>query len=136
MLVGITPNGHFSFVSRFYGGRASDVYIVRESECLDLIEPYDTIMTDRGFPISENLMIRFSSLEIPPAAKANRQMTRSNVKQTKKVANLRIHVIRAINRVKDLKILLGTLPISSIPQADDIITICAALTNLLPDLIS
>ncbi|KAJ8030934.1 Protein ALP1-like [Holothuria leucospilota] len=136
VLVGITPNGQFSFVSRSYGGRASDVHIVRESGFLDLIEPYDTIMADRGFPIQEDLMLRFSSLEIPPAAKGNRQMTRSNVKQTKKVANLRIHVERAINRLKDFKILSGTLPISLIPQADDIITICAALTNLLPDLIS
>ena len=44
VLVAITPNGA---VSPAYGGRATDVHIVRDSRFLDLVEPYDEIMADR-----------------------------------------------------------------------------------------
>ncbi|XP_078662112.1 uncharacterized protein LOC144906066 [Branchiostoma floridae x Branchiostoma belcheri] len=135
LLVGITPNGHISFLSKAYGGRASDVFITRNSGFLDLVEPNDVIMADRGFPIQEDLLLRHATLEIPPAAQGKRQMTRSKVGQTKQVANLRIHVERAINRLKDFKILEGTFPITLLPAADDIVTVCAALVNLQPDLI-
>ncbi|KAI8484569.1 hypothetical protein Bbelb_376760 [Branchiostoma belcheri] len=105
ILIGITPNGHISFVSKTYGGRASDVFITRDSGFLELVEANDVIMADRGFPIQEDLLLRHATLEIPPAAQGNRQMTRDKVGKTKKVANLRIHVQRAINRIKDFKIL-------------------------------
>ena len=100
LLVGITPNGQISFLSRTYGGRASDVHITRESGFLDLVEPNDIIVADRGFPIQEDLILKYASLQIPPAAQGNRQMTGQKVKKTKKVANLRIHVERAIQRLK------------------------------------
>ncbi|XP_066263269.1 uncharacterized protein [Branchiostoma lanceolatum] len=135
VLVGITPNGHISFLSKAYGGRASDVFITRNSGFLELVEPNDIIMADRGFPIQEDLMRRNASLEMPPAAQGKRQMTRSKVQKTKTVANLRIHVERAINRLKVFKILEGTFPITLMPAADDIIRVCAALVNLQPDLI-
>lgn len=135
VLVGITPNGHISFLSKAYGGRASDVFITRKSGFLELIEPYDAIMADRGFPIQEDLLLRLATLWIPPAAQGKRQMTKSKLGQTKTVANLRIHVERAINRLKDFKILEGTFPITLLPVADDILTVCAALVNLQPDLI-
>lgn len=116
--------------------RASDVHIVRKSGFLSLIEPNDVLMADRGFPIQEDLMLHHATLEIPPAAQGNRQMTTSKVKKTKNVANLRIHVERAINRLKDFQIVDGTLPITLIPLADDILKVCAALVNLQPDLIN
>ena len=62
-------------------------------------------MADTGFPIQEDLMLHQAELEIPPAAQGNRQLTRNKVKKTKVVANLRIHVERAINRLKDFQIL-------------------------------
>ena len=39
VLVAITPNGAISWISSTYGGRTSDVYIVRSSGFLDLLEP-------------------------------------------------------------------------------------------------
>ncbi|XP_033101531.1 uncharacterized protein LOC117104792 [Anneissia japonica] len=111
VLVGITPNGQISFISKAYRGRASDVFILRDSGFLSLIEPHDVLMADRGFPIQEDLMRQHASLQIPPAAQGNRQMTRQKVKKTKMIGNLRIHVERAINRLKDFQILNSTLPI-------------------------
>ena len=41
VLVGITPRGKISFRSKLWGGRASDRYIVHNSNFLELVEPYE-----------------------------------------------------------------------------------------------
>jgi hypothetical protein len=68
-----------------------------------LIEPYDLILADRGFTIREDLLFRNATLEIPPPSAGLQQMSRSNILKTKKIANARIHVERAINRIKRFK---------------------------------
>jgi DDE superfamily endonuclease/Helix-turn-helix of DDE superfamily endonuclease len=134
-LVAITPDGMISFVSNAWGGRATDRYIVQNSGFLDLIEPYDLIMADRGFTIREDLIFRNATLEIPPPSAGLQQMSRCNVLKTKKIANARIHVERAINRIKWFKILSSVLPLSLAPLFDKILIICAALCNLLDPLV-
>ena len=71
VLVGIAPNGAISFLSKCYGGRMSDRQIVRESSFLDLIDPGDVILADRGFPIKEELLLRYANLVIPIGHSAN-----------------------------------------------------------------
>ena len=46
VLVAITPNGAISYVSPCYEGRASDIFIVRNSGFLKMIEPFGEIMAD------------------------------------------------------------------------------------------
>lgn len=135
-LVAIAPNGMITFISKAWGGRASDVHITRESGFLDLLDPGDIILADRGFTIKEDLLLKQAKLEIPPPSKGREQQEPQEVKKTKKIANARIHVERAIGRMKWFGILKETLPITLIPLADDIITVCAALVNLLPPLVS
>lgn len=135
-LVGIAPNGMITFLSKAWGGRASDQHITRESGFLDLLEPTDLIMADRGFTIKEDLMMRGATLEIPPPSSGLEQMCRDKVLATKKIANARIHVERAIGRMKVFAILKNTLPITLIPLIDDILVVCASISNLLPPLVS
>ncbi|WAR07192.1 hypothetical protein MAR_017150 [Mya arenaria] len=59
--------------------------------------------------------------------------TQWNVREDSKS---RIHVERAIERVKRFQILKNTLPISLIRHADSNLTICAAFTNLLSKLVN
>ena len=40
-LYGITPNGASSYISPCYGGRATDIHIVRDSGFLKTLEPFD-----------------------------------------------------------------------------------------------
>ena len=62
-------------------------------------------------------------------------MTGPNVKKTKEIANARIHVERAIGRMKHFSILKNRLPITIVPLIDEISIVCAALCNLLPPLV-
>ena len=134
-MVGITPSGFISFLSDCYGGRSSDKFITGDSGFYDLLERDDEVMADRGFQIKEELMLRFCSLSVPPGARVKSQMTVSECKQTKDVANLRIHIERAINRIKFYRILKNVLPITMLHHMDDIVKTCAALCNLKPLLI-
>ena len=135
VLIGISPRGNISFVSDAWGGRASDRHITLHSDFLDHIDPGDQIMADRGFLVREEIMMRRAELIIPPAAKGAQQMSAGDVRATKEVANLRIHVERAIQRLKTFKILKYTLPLTLLPVIDNIIITCAALCNLYGPLI-
>ena len=134
-LIGIAPSGFITFLSDSYGGRTSDQYICQNSGFYRLLEYGDEIMADRGFQIKEDLLHHYCTLSIPPGARVKSQMTAKECKKTKEVANLRIHVERAINRLKYFRILKNTFPITMLPFADDIIRTCAAICNIQPPLI-
>ena len=134
-LVAITPNGAISWVSPCYGGRTSDVHIVRNSGFLDLLEPYDTIMADRGFKIKSDLLMKRCFLAIPPSAARGTQMTQPDIRTTNRVANVRIFVEKAIARVKWFHILKREMSLLEMPLVDDIVITCCALVNLLPPLV-
>ena len=95
--IGITPNGHISFVSNTYGGRASDIFIVEDSRFCNRLQAQDQVMADRGFKIND-LAFNQCSLTIPPSKHGNLQMSASHVKETSLIANVRIYVEQAIKR--------------------------------------
>ena len=66
ILLSITPNGAFNFVSKAWGGRTSDVHVTRESGFYDILEQHDGVMADRGFTIAEDLLLQQAKLHIPP----------------------------------------------------------------------
>ena len=57
-LVCIAPNGGVSWVSPVYGGSTSDAFIIWNSGFLDLLEPKDLAMADRGFKIKTDLVMK------------------------------------------------------------------------------
>ena len=85
-----------TFLSKVWGGKASDQHITKASGFLDFLEPGDPILADRGFTIKEDIMTKDASLQISPSTSGHEQMTGKNVQETKKIASVIIHVERAI----------------------------------------
>ena len=56
-LIGITPNGAISFLSKCWGGRATDKAITQKSGFLNLVEHGDVILADRGFDVADDLWV-------------------------------------------------------------------------------
>ncbi|XP_065645488.1 uncharacterized protein LOC136075965 [Hydra vulgaris] len=133
-LVGITPNGAVSFLSNCYGGRASDVFIVKDCRFLKYLQPGDQVIADRGFKIKDLLAFYQCNIAIPPSKHTNFQMTYNDVQETSKIANVRIYVEQAIGRMKNFRILKNEMPVTLLPLCDNIITVCAILTNFMPPL--
>ena len=68
-LIGISPTGFITFPSDTYGGRASDRFICHDSGFFDYLDSYDEVMADRGFYITEELMMKYFTLRVPPGAR-------------------------------------------------------------------
>ena len=96
-LIGITPAGAVSFLSRGWSGKVSDKEITNRSNFYDFVQNGDMVMADRRFTIEKELATRDVSLKIPAFTKSKKQMS---AKDVHKISNVRIHVERVIGRTK------------------------------------
>ena len=134
-LVGISPSGMVTFVSHLYGGHVSDKAITQSCGIIELLEEGDVVMADRGFDIQDLLVEKRAILNIPPFLRDRDQLTVEEEAETRQIASVRIHVERAIERIKNFRILQGVIPLSLHEQLDHIWFICCILTNFLPQLV-
>ena len=135
ILVGISPTGAVSFILKAFGGRASDKLITQKSGFLNNLEYGDKVLADRGFLIEEELASRGATLAIPSFTNGVEQLSMKNVEESRRLARVRIHVERMMERLKNFRILAGILPLSLVPHIDNIVMISAAVSNLQPRLI-
>ncbi len=134
-LVGVAPSGEFMFASEGYGGRATDTFITCNSGFLNLIEDGDVVLADKGFPVIErNLNQQGGFLVMPPFKCGQRQFTEQQNQDGYKCASVRVHVERAIARLKVFEC-LNYAPIHMVPNIDKALVIICFLTNLFNDLI-
>ena len=136
-LIGCTPNGAISYVSELYVGSISDVELTRVSGYLQTLDGKAgvSVMADRGFTVRDMLAQKGAQLNTPPFMEGRKQLPVDEVKRGRSIASLRIHVERAIGRIKNYAILKGTLPITMIRVANQVVSVCAWLTNFQPTLV-
>ena len=127
-LICITPAGTISFIYKSYGGAASDRHITESCGLLYKLHYGDILMADKGFNISDLFVYRGSKLVIPPFLREKGKFSRRNCTTTSNIAKARIHVERAIARIKDFRILQTAFPLTLKDQLDNIFIICAAIT--------
>ncbi|KAK4325799.1 hypothetical protein Pmani_003632 [Petrolisthes manimaculis] len=143
--LGDDEQGCVSFISQGWGGRTSDKYITEHCGFLSNIIPGDVILADRGFDIAESVALMQASVELPTFMGGKKQLSGVDVIKTRNIANVRIHVERVIGMVRQkYKILGGPLPVdyamrvdnNGMSTIDKIATVCCALMNLCPSVIS
>ena len=115
-------------------GKSTDTEIVTQSGFLDLLDPDDEVLADKGFPQIRQVL--GDKLVMPPFARTNQQFTPEECQEGYKVASLRIHVERAIARIKIFNIIKKTIPLSLMGDINRIIYVACFLSNLCPDLIA
>ena len=94
-----------------------------------------SVMADRGFTIRDQLKEVGAELNIPPFMEGRSQLPATEVLEGRKIASLRIHVERAISRIKNFTILKGSLQITLTRIANKIVCVCCWLVNFQPVLI-
>ena len=133
-LLGISPNGYPSFVSSLYVGRTSDKKLTNDCGILTLLEEGDQLMADRGFDIEGDLPVGVT-LNIPAFLNGKDQLTLEEETSTRKIASVRVHVERAISRIKNYHILHPVVPLTMAQDLEKIWSVCSYLTLFFPPLI-
>ena len=128
-LIGIAPHGAITFVSSLYTGSISDKEITRCSGILDLLEAHDSVMADKGFDIADLLMSKQVSLNLPPFLRGQTQFSAQEVLKTKNIAKVRIHVERAIRRIKEFHLFDSDISLSTLGSVNQLYTVACLLTN-------
>ena len=134
-LIAIAPNGFIMYISPLYGGRASDNFITKNCGFLNNLLPGDEIMADRGFTISEELYARRVKLNIPAFMKGRSQLSEAETIESRRIAAQRIHVERAIMRLKSYRISNTTLGIKTLKKGNQTLQVIGVLCNLRQPLI-
>lgn len=108
-LIGVDLRGSVTFISTLFSSSISDNEICRQSSLFDCFKGLvdneklhigDVIMADKGFTIEKDLEKIGLQLNIPPFAPSQGQMSQGDVQKTKVIAAHRVHVERAISRIK------------------------------------
>lgn len=145
-LIACTPQGAISFISAAWGGRVSDVELVKASGLLDpkLHHHGDQILADRGFTLVDEFASECGvNLIIPAFTKGKKQLSAKEVETSRQIASIRIHIERVIGLVKNrFRVLHGTIPTlmvkslseqvhgETVTGIDKLFTVCCILTNL------
>ena len=90
---------------------------------------------DLWFTIKDMLKTLNIDLNIPPFMEGRDQLSATDIDRGRKIASLMIHVERAIGRLKTCCICKQTIPITMARLANQIVCVCAFLSNFQPALV-
>ena len=100
-----------SFNSKSYGGAAFDRHITESCGLLDKLHYGDKMqMADKSIGISDLLIYTGSKLVIPPFLREKGKFSRRNYTTTSNIAKERIHIERALARIKILEFFKPIFP--------------------------
>lgn len=136
-LVCVTPDGMICYISKGFGGRSSDLAITTASKLRKALRAKFSVMADRGFKGIESVLLQKGSKLYRPPSTSNGKMSKPDVKLTKQIASLRIHVERAINRIRDYKMCKPHVAVDNnlVKHIGDVVNIACGLSNIQQQLI-
>ncbi|XP_048000118.1 uncharacterized protein LOC125237175 isoform X1 [Leguminivora glycinivorella] len=137
-LISCTPNGLVNFISPGYGGRVTDTCLVESCDFIKCLQPSMCVMADRGFKHVESYLLKQGvKLVRPPSVVKGSKLSKTEVRETKQIASLRIHIERVIRRLREFSLLKPHACVNHnlVRVLDDSITIACGLINLQDSLI-
>ncbi|XP_076034153.1 uncharacterized protein LOC143020979 [Oratosquilla oratoria] len=138
-LLALPPQGTVSYISKAWGGRASDKHIAENDDLLNHILPGDLLLADRDFDIQASVGSVMAEVKIPAFTRGKNQLVPVDLEMTRIVAHVRIHVEKVIGVVRQkYPILNGPLSVEclvcrdneTVTPIDKIGLICCACINL------
>ena len=87
-LIGVTPQGVISFISKAWGGRTSDKHLTENCNLLNNLLSGDIVMADRCFDIEESVGVYCASVKIPAFTKGKRQLDSIDVEKMCHIASV------------------------------------------------
>jgi len=132
ILVGITGWGSVAYVSDAFEGAISDRALLDVSGLKDLLEPGDLILVDRGFNIQDMMDEIGVKVLHPPFLGKRKKLSREEVLLTRTIASSRVHVERAIRKIKCFH-LLKRITNKMLPIVSQLFFVAACLTNFDPN---
>ena len=85
-LIGITPQGSVSFISKGWGGRVSDVHLTENSGLLQHLLPGDIVLADRPFTIQDSVGLLCSKVKHPPFTRGKPQLSKLEVDSSRQLS--------------------------------------------------
>ena len=116
-------------VSALFQGSISDKELVKRSGLLPLLEPGDQLMADKGFDIKDMLEPIGCEITILAFLASKGQFSKEEPLHSKKIQNVRVHVERAIHRVKEFHFFDQVVPLTVIGSINQIWTVACLITN-------
>ena len=117
------------FISSLFAGSISEKHITKVSGLLDLLEPGDVVMADKGFLISDLLLPLQCTVVMPHFLSSKQQFTAEQAKHNKALSNLRVHVERANRRFKEFHLFDAPIPLTLCGSVNQLWTVACLLTN-------
>ena len=106
VLVGISPDGIVTFISQLFPGSISNKELTLKSGLIKLLERGDSIMSDCGFDIQDELTPLGICINIPSfLSKDKKQFEENEMVKTQRIASLHIHVEREMKHIKEFHII-------------------------------
>lgn len=128
-VVATAPCGTVTFVSKVYSGGSTDSFMTSDSGFLDLLEPGDVILSEKGFPCTmTSFKDKGVNVVVPPFVRDNKKF--SEDEDLHKILSVQGHVERCMERLKRYRILSDKLSSDLFPHLEKVAYACAVLTNL------
>ena len=136
VIVGCSPAGQITFISKCYGGRATDTHATVESGFIQMLEGNDKVLADKGFPKIQSYIDKSDKniILVMPPFKHEGGFTDEQIQEQYNTSKLRIHIERIMQRIRIYKI-TEKFTMDLVPFCDEIIFMCGVLVNLQPPII-
>ena len=139
ILVGVSPLGLITFLSKCYGNQATCERVFIESNLVQdkKLEPFrDAVIVDRSLRIENYCEQNNINISFLMNMSERRQKNPSHAKYYAEIARARATLQTVLRRMLGYDILSGRLAWSLVPHFDDICTVISGLVNLNSSIIS